>query len=440
MQRLQAGFTTLVREGGFAVKVADSTIGIIGGLVVNPLLARDQNLAIAESLYVNLLNPPAANLSIPGTIELFPGQWFLVPPESNVWVCSATGGHRFTAFFTSPFEPDYPPEVVPGQPGSGTGAIAAEPGAAPFPPLSVTGMTTVIPSYLYQQYSDDDDLQGWCECQNLMQQDYVDTFNALNLPIYPGPIVSGALLDWVARGVYGMSRPALRTGIPQVMGPLNTYGPNWLVPMWQEVGPHESIKFALNVWMLVGPGNVVIANDDVYRRILTWHFYKGDGNYWSVRFLKRRVWRFLYGKDGWSSDFAIDPMTGTEPKPPHYLAEPDDAFIADTRQISVTLGANRNVTIRFVLGKRTVSFGAMCNAFGPNGFEPAFGVSPPWDIGTDTSPGPTSIPGPNGIDLNTIETSYEVYPPLPFMSIFKEALDCGVLEMPYQWNATCTIG
>jgi hypothetical protein len=439
MYRLEEGLATVVSQGGLAVKVADTTMGENGGLIVNPLAERDQNLAIAESLFVNLLNPASPNLNTPGTVEILPGQWFLVPPNSNVWVNARTGGHRFTAFFTNLFVPDYPPDIVPGQPGSGTGAIAAEPGAIPFPPRTVTGMTTVIPSYLYQEYSDDDDLQGWCEAQNIMQQDYVDTFNALNLPIYPGPIVSGALLDWVARGVYGMSRPALRTGIPQVMGPLNTYGCNWLVPMWQEVGPHEQVDFALNVWMQVGPGNVVIANDDVYRRILTWHFYKGDGNYWSTRLLKRRVWRFLYCKDGWSTDWAVDPQTGREPSHPTF-AESNDAFIADTKQISVTLGANRNVTIRFVLGKRTVTFGAMCNAFGCNGFEPAFGVSPAWDIGTDTGPGPTSIPGPNGIDLNTIETSYVQYPPLPFMYVFKEALDCGALEMPYQYNYTCTIG
>jgi hypothetical protein len=448
MYRLSPGYVSEVREGGLSVQVADTTMGTHGGLIINPLSAEDQHVGIAESLYVNLIRSITPSLTVPGTVELFPGQWFLVPPQSNVWVNAQSGGHAFTAFFTDVFTPHFPPDVVPGQPvgphtpASGTGAVGAEAGQPPFPPFNVLGLTTVIPSYLYQQYTDDDDLQGFVDSQNTMQQDYVDTFNALNLPIYPGPIVQGALLDWVARGVYGMARPALRTGRSQSMGPLNTYGCNWLIPMWMEVGAHEAAEFALNVWDLVGPGNVVLANDDVYRRILTWHFYKADGNYFSCRFLKRRIWRFLYGKDGWSSNFAIDPaIAGEHPSPVGgYYSDPDDVFIADTRQISITLGASRNVTIRFVLGKRTVYFGAMSNGFGCNGFEVAFGKSPAWDIGTDITKMPTGIQPPAGIYLNDIETSYVPYPPLPFMYIFKEALDCGALEVPYQWNYTCHIG
>lgn len=429
MYILVPGLKTQVDSAGFSVQVADISMGTKGGIIINPLTPADQTLSIAESLFVNLLDTASANVSKPGTVELLPGQWFLVPPNSNVWVNAASGHHKFTAIFTELFEPQFPPIVVPGQPGSGLPAYAAEPGAIPFPPPGVTGLTTVIPSYLYQEYSDDDDLQGWCEAQNIAQQDFVDTFNALNLPIYPGPIVSGALLDWVARGVYGMARPALRTGRAQQIGPLNTYGSNWLIPMWMVVGAHESANFALNVVEQVGPGNVVVATDDIYRRILTWHFYKADGNYFCTRWLKRRVWRFCYCKDGWSTDFAVDPMTGAEHKSrigPFALL--DDAFIADTKQISVTLGANRNITIRFVLGKRTVTGGALMNRFGCNGFEPEFGTADAWDIGD------------RAIYLNDLETTYEVYPPLPLMYTFKEAIDCGALEVPYQFNFTCNIG
>jgi hypothetical protein len=320
--------------------------------------------------------------------------------------------------------------VVPG--------FGAEPGAISFPPPDVTGLTTVIPSYLYQQYTDDDDLQGWCEAQNIMQQDYVDTFNALNLPIYPGPIVSGKLLDWVGRGVYGMGRPSLGGGYLNIFGPLNTFGPNWLVPMWETIGPNIDADFGLNIIGLYGPMKVYLTDDDTYRRILSWHFFKGDGNYFSTEFLKRRVWRFLYCRDGTSSFYAVDKSTGKEHQDQN--SHEDDAFIADKQQISVSLGVNRNVTIRFILGKRTVTGGAMCNRFGCNGFEPAFGVTPPWDIGTDTGVGPTGTPKPAGIFLNDLETTYVPYPPLPFMRQFKEALDLGVLEVPYQYNFTCNIG
>jgi hypothetical protein len=78
-----------------------------------------------------------------------------------------------------------------------------------------------------------------------------------------------------------------------------------------------------------------------------------------------------------------------------------------------------------------VTGGCLLNKFGCNGFEPAWGISPPWDIGTETK---------KGITLNDLETTYVSYPPLPYMETFKEALKLGVLEVPYQYNFTCVIG
>jgi hypothetical protein len=296
-------------------------------------------------------------------------------------------------------------------------AIGGEAGSPPFPQGSVTGLTSVIPSYLYQEYTDDEDLQGFVESQNLMQQDFVDTFNALNLPIYTGPIVSIALLYWVGLGLYGMARPVIGPEFVSLFGPLNTWGCNWLVPMWDTFTPSMEVIFGLNVLELYDFENLTYTSDDIYRRVLTWHFYKGDGNYFSTRLLKRRIWRFLYGKDG---------------KSPEVVPEfPNDNSIADTEQISVSLGPNRNVTIRFILGKRTVTGGAILNMFGCNGFQPAYGVSPPWDIGHNTF---------CGITLNDLEATYAQYLPLPLMLTFKEALDLGILEVPYQYRFTCVIG
>jgi hypothetical protein len=73
----------------------------------------------------------------------------------------------------------------------------------------------------------------------------------------------------------------------------------------------------------------------------------------------------------------------------------------------------------------------MMNYLGCNGFNPAWGVTPPWDIGFETK---------RGVTMNDLETSYEKYKPLPFMRVFKQALDLGVLEVPYQFNFTCYIG
>jgi len=544
------GFADQVNVAGVAVKVADPTIGHKGGVIVNPLDPFDQDIFAgpAQPLYVNLLGAPAANLTVPGTIELVPGQWFLVPPESNVWVTSGYSGHKFTSFFSSQYTVPFPPEIVPGQPsgpiqgGSDEAAIAAEPGSIPFPPPNVTGLTTVIPSYLYQQYTDDDDLQGFVESQNTKQQDFVDTFNALNLPIYTGPIVQGLLLDWVARGLYGMSRPSLGQGFFNLYGPLNTWGCNFLGPPWFVFDNTIQVTFGLNEVGLFGPFTVYLTDDDTFRRILTWHFFKGDYNYADIEFFKRRIWRFLYCSDGTSTEWGIDPATGRSHA--SGFADADDKFIADTSQISILFGPDRNCTIRLILYNRTVNQptgGHMCNCFGPNGFEVAFGVPlrPPvtddnggvWDIGQDPTPsggglnwqfdsqiatgtgsivtgtsaitmtgvtgtivngasihgtgvppgaiivdqvsgtvggngeyetnppvnvtsaaltfgtnmwedigGGGSLTPRSGIYINHIETSFKRLPPMPFMYTFKQALDMGVLEVPYQFNFTCTIG
>jgi hypothetical protein len=439
---LRPGITEIT--GSSPVLIADDTMGAFGGYIMNPFSADDQGIAVTEGLYINLITPSFGPSETAGTVRLAPGQSFLTPPYSNVWVIAKTSGHKFTCYFSAEYEAS-PAEIVPGQPGSGVQAVGGEPGSGIFPPPGVTGLTTVIPSYLYQQYTDDDDLWGWIDAQNNMQQNFVDTFNALNLPIYPGPIVSNLLLDWVGRGLYGMARPALGSGIPAIMGPLNTYGCDWLAPKWEQIGGSISANFGLNMIAYYGPENVVIATDDVYRRVLTWHFYKGDGNYFSTRFLKRRIWGFLFGKNGWRPDSSWD--RNLDAAHPPGMADSDDDFIANTQQISVSIGANRNVTIRFILGKRTVTGGAMLNTFGCNGF----GInSSPLTFLSNQAPDkwpPVVTSGPMGpyhqytdIQLNDIGTWYEYYPPLPFTTIFKQALDSGVLEVPYQYNFTCNIG
>jgi hypothetical protein len=146
------------------------------------------------------------------------------------------------------------------------------PSGQPVFSMDSPGLPLVIPSYLYTWYQDDDDLQAFVATYNSMTQTYVNWFNQIGLPIYPGVLIVGSLLDWVAEGIYGYTR-------------------------------------------LAG------MSDDILKRTLTWLFYKGDGKYFNVVWLKRRVMRFLEGING------------------------TDQGTATTYQVSVSFGAGYKVTI-----------------------------------------------------------------------------------------------
>lgn len=346
--------------GGHAIQLVPLGILSYGGIVINPDTA-------TENLFVSLVQPATLGEdATTGTTTLIPGQSFIVPASSFVWANAATTGHQFNAYFVAS--------------NVALGGVTPVPGT--FPPTEVTGLTEVIPSYLYQEYSDDDDLQAFVVAQNALQQNYVDTFNALNLPIYTGNLISGPLLDWVAIGLYGFKRPWIYAQRSFMTGPLNTWGPNTNV--------------ALNAVVHSPPRGAVVADDDFYKRALTWHYQKGDGRYFDVRWLKRRIMRFLMGVNGSS---------------PH---------IDQTNQISVSFGINMEVTIRFVLIIRNVVGGAVPNKFGPNGVTPG----KMWGI----------------VPINSVVTITQVLPPLPYMTRFAEAMAAGVLELPFQFNYNVVVG
>jgi hypothetical protein len=159
----------------------------------------------------------------------------------------------------------------------------------PQPMLAAT-----IPAYPYKQYADDDDIQAFFAAYNAATQTYVDWFNSVNLPFYPG--LTGDLLDWVATGLYGLPRTNLAQSTFGALGPLDTEALN---------------TAALNSFT---PPSVTYytLTDDIFKRILTWNFYKGDGKRFSMLWLKRRIMRFLLGANGLdpnplSSSFVIGP-------------------------------------------------------------------------------------------------------------------------------------
>jgi hypothetical protein len=168
---------------------------------------------------------------------------------------------------------------------------------------------TVIPSYLYQEYNDDDDMQAFVAAYNTYAQAFLDWFNSLHLPVYTGDPISGALLDWVAQGLYGMARPALGSGMGTTgIGPFDTYLFN---------------ELELDGLRLTSSADNVLVTDDIFRRILTWHIERRYGKIFNIRWLKLRIVQFLNGING-------IPLN-----------------IDNTYGISVTLGPGNIVNINF---------------------------------------------------------------------------------------------
>lgn len=321
-----------------------------GGCIVNPATAADQGLAAIEVLWIDIVGDATLGES-PTTFPLQPGQPFSLPANfaGDLSVNAASAGHRFSAvLWQAPTQ--FPPTPQPG----------------PWPPAGPTGLTKTIPSYLYEEYADDEDLQAFVRGYNAQAQQYVDWFNAIALPVYSGPLIVGGLLDWVAEGLYGLTRPSLSSGLNRNLGPFNTYALNTL---------------ALNARKTIGPQNVTATSDDVFKRIITWHWLKGDGKTFDIRWLKRRIMRFLTGPNG------------TNPN------------IDQTYQVSITFGVGNQVNITLVTGTRRVIGGAMFNAFGLN-----------------TMP------------FNQLKTTFTGVAPLPNSAILKEAIDSGVLELPFQFT------
>jgi hypothetical protein len=173
-------------------------------------------------------------------------------------------------------------------------------------PTAPTTVQQVIPSYLYWQYNDDVDLQAFVASYNTLAQQILNTFNALNLPIYTSDLIVGPVLDWVAKGIYGVDRPVLSFSNLKVVGGYDS------TPY--DTVPYDTLKS-------LGSVTTIATSDDIFKRILTWNLYKGDGRIFNPAWLKRRVLRFLNG------------LNGTDPG------------IDQTYLISVTYGGSRAITI-----------------------------------------------------------------------------------------------
>jgi hypothetical protein len=149
----------------------------------------------------------------------------------------------------------------------------------PNPPLQ-----NVIPSYLYQEYSDDANLQAFVAVFNSISQGYLNWFNNTPLAVYTNPNVSGPLLDWTLNGIYGIERPVFSTLSSHFFSTaLATFPMNTIT---------------LNGSRLTRSGTAIQANDDYYKRTATWLLYIGDGRICNAMVLRKRIARFLFGPNG----------------------------------------------------------------------------------------------------------------------------------------------
>jgi len=142
----------------------------------------------------------------------------------------------------------------------------------------------IIPAYPFIQFSDDNNVVVFFDTYNEMAQQYLDAFNALSLPCWTSETITGKLLDWIAHGIYGEIRPTIH-----------------VVKSQTEKGPYNTVEYDAIAYAHIAnyqAGQYAYLSDDLFKRLLTWNFYKADGMQFTVPWLKRRVARFLLGKNG----------------------------------------------------------------------------------------------------------------------------------------------
>lgn len=144
-------------------------------------------------------------------------------------------------------------------------------------------LNKIIEAYQYQQYADDDNIRAFFDAYNNQAQAIYDWMKGANLPIFIGGFNSGSQLNWIAYGIYGQTPPSMVSSKSVTYGPYNTIYFNQL---------------AYNKRKKISTNSQIVASDDVFKRIMTWNFYKGDGFNFTTTWLKRRVRRFLEGSLG----------------------------------------------------------------------------------------------------------------------------------------------
>lgn len=142
----------------------------------------------------------------------------------------------------------------------------------------------IIKAYLYHQYNDDDNIRAFFTVYNTLANEIYQWMVNANLPIFIGTYNSGDQLKWIAKGIYGQNPPILVSSKTTTTGPYGTAVFGGLIPFGE-------IK-------KITSSQQIVASDDLFKRIMTWNYYKGDGFHFTIPWLKRRVMRFLLGENG----------------------------------------------------------------------------------------------------------------------------------------------
>ncbi len=270
-----AGVATFQGYSGTAAVNASISLTNPGNQVVNTPFVVSGTYTIAPSLqFADDSSTTFTPIPQSGITALGTSQFSFVHPGIPVagadallvedLATSASSATNYLVYNTPPPPNTPPPSVNPFSPG--------------------TSLSNIIPAYIYEQYADDDNIQAFASAYNAIAQAYLDWFSNINLPIWTGPSLTGPLLDWVATGIYGIPRPVLSLStIIAAIGDFNTYDLNTI-----DIDGSGTI----------GASTTYVVTDDIYKRVLTWYLYKGDGFTFNTLWLKRRVARFLAGVNG----------------------------------------------------------------------------------------------------------------------------------------------
>ena len=156
--------------------------------------------------------------------------------------------------------------------------------------FSQAPLPAVVPAYVYVQYNDDPYVTAFFTAYNELAQGYLNWFNETPLPVWTIPSISGGLLDFIGSNLYNTPRPVISSESSSSSGAMAT----------DPMATQAMASFLLNT-----SGTAQSASDDLYKRVLTWVLYRGDGKQATIEWLRRRIARFLYGANGGDIDVGL---------------------------------------------------------------------------------------------------------------------------------------